>query len=558
VGRSVRGRVVLFVTLAALLVGGSALGYLTLVAPRLWQSYTDPTSGFSFRYPPGWLLTTDSDGSHPTVVNPHDRATISVYSDILSGSPDSLLGEAAPAGSIDIQHRTVAGNSALDFVIPGAEGGGTADVDPGQLLRLHLVVVAAAATSSTTNEFILALSEPPNGAGSSDNANFEQLVGSFAPTASGSPLPFLGRSGAPRALTIPSSTGCKVICWADLNWNINDYTADSSGQECAAYDDIAGDYVNCAAGLVATLGEFQPAYQCSEFVSRALALEGLLPGMAAGGPGGTSSQNTDEFGNYSYNVYPFTSSAEAGNGDTVYNLLGVGTPGTPGLYDYLVNSGIGVSVHQNLAAAEPGDVVFFYTSEVASENREHVMLITSLLHYSSTKEGMRGWDALLDGHNRSAYHSLLSTLQSSSYPFEIIHLAAHRGSSYAFSTTGSGWGTGSDNNSEPLVFTATTSAASPSAQATVNLPSTSRSCELVAYIPNINATASARFQITFASGKVAQSISIDESAVDGWVLLMLWSPPGTGSPPHRVVVGNDTGADGDSLGLGPLWTFCAG
>jgi len=556
---SARPRVVLLALLAALLAGG-VLGYVTLIAPRLWQTYTDPASGLTFRYPPDWLLTTDSDGSHPTVVNPGDGATISVSADILSGSPSTLLNQAPPSGATDVLHRTISGDSAIDFVVPGAEAGGTADTDPGQLLRLHLVVVSTAVDSGSTNEYTLALSQPPHSIGRSDDSTFEQLVGSFAPTSSRSPLPFLGQSGGPRALTIPNSNDCKVICWADSNWNVNDYTADSSGQDCASYDDIAGNYVNCASGPVATLGEFQPLYQCSEFVTRALAQDGLVPGLASGGPGGTSQatgETTHEFGSYSYNEYPFTDANGARNGDTTYNLLGVGTPGTPGLYDYLVNSGIGVNIHQNLSLAQPGDVVFFYTSQVTGDNREHVMLITSVLHYSSAKEGLGGWDALVDGHNRAAYHGLLSTLESSTYPFEIIHLAARRGGTHTFATSGSGWGTSSDANSEPLVYTTTTSA-SPSAQAEVTFSSTSGACELVAYIPNVNATATATFQVTLSGGKEVQSITIDESAVDGWVLLLAWNPPGTGSPPHRVVVGNDTGTDGDSLGLGPLWTFCAG
>ncbi|MGO8951016.1 MAG: hypothetical protein ACLQUY_25855 [Ktedonobacterales bacterium] len=546
--------------IVVLLLG--ALGYLAVVAPRLWQSYTDPASGFSFRYPPGWLLTTAADGSNPTLVNPANGATISVYAVTLPGSPQTVIGSAAPATATGLQHRNIAGDAAIDFVLPGAQAGG-GNTDPGQLLRLHLVVVATANTAGSTNEYTLALTQPPASTSSRADALFEQLVGTFSPATASSWLPLLSQSGVPRPVNNASGKNCNAICWADMNWDVNDYTADASGQECASYDanadDGAGAYVDCGLQVLSTLGDFQPDYQCSEFVTRALAQNGLVPGLASGGYGGIStavSNTTTEFGGYSYNSYPFTAADQAGNGDMIYNLLGVGNPGTPGLYDYLVSSGIGVNLHQDLSKAQPGDVVFFYTSSIADANREHVMLITSVLHYSSSREGLGGWDALLDGHNRAAYHSLLSTLTSSDYPFEIVHLAARRGTAASFATTGAGWEASSDANQEPLVSVSTTSATAPSASATAHF-APAGACILAAYIPDVDAIAVASFQITLANGGT-KTVSVDESAVDGWVLLQAWQPPGTGSPPTQVTVGNDTGSDGLSLGLGPVVALCTG
>jgi hypothetical protein len=551
-----RWRVVSVASAAALLLVG--LTYVTLIAPRLWQSYTDPSTGFAFRYPPGWLLTTATGDTDPTLVNPASHATISVYGVTTSGTPQVVLGSAVPGDATGLQQRRVAGDAAIDFVLPGSQAGGSGDTDPGLLLRMHLVVVAVDNTAGTTNEYTLAMTQPPTSLAASGDSTFEQIVSTFSPAPPVPWLPVLGASGVPRPIEIPFSKSCNAVCWANANWDVNDYTADADGQECTSVDQNSGNYLGCSSETLATLGDFQPDYQCSEFVARALAQEGLVPGLASGGYRGVSSaasNTTSEFGTYSYNSYPFTSAGDAAGGDTFYNLLGVGIPGAAGLYDYLVNSGIGVSLHQSLAEAQPGDVVFFYTSSIQDANREHVMLITSVLHYPSSTNGFDGWDALLDGHNRAAYHSLLSTLTSSDYPFEIIHLAARRGITTNLSTSGSGWQTASDGNGEPLDFVATTSADTPSAGAEARL-STAGACELVVYVPDQDATASTSFQITLAGG-ATQTVMVDESAVDGWVLLTTRQPPPTDSPPVGLMVGNDTGTGTDTLGLGPVVALCA-
>ena len=177
-----RWRVVSVATVVALLL--LALTYVTLIAPRLWQSYIDPSAGFAFRYPPGWLLTTSTSGNDPTLVNPASHATISVFGVSTSGTPQVVLGSAVPGGAIGLEHRRVAGDAAIDFVLPGSQAGGSGDTDPGLLLRMHLVVIAITNTASTTNEYTLALTQPPTSAGSSGDSIFEQVVSTFSPAPS--------------------------------------------------------------------------------------------------------------------------------------------------------------------------------------------------------------------------------------------------------------------------------------------------------------------------------------------------------------------------------------
>lgn len=301
---------------------------------------------------------------------------------------------------------------------------------------------------------------------------------------------------------------------------------------------------------------FQPDFQCSEFVARALARSGLIPGLASGGygdadgPGGGTSQ----WGDYSFNSYPFTYAGDAASGDTRYNLLGVGTAGSPGLYQYLLDSGVGVNIHQSLAAASPGDVVFFYSPALADGNRQHVMLITSLVRYKSSRQGIGGWDALLDGHNRAAYHRLLSTAAGPENPFEIIHLRASHALVGTFATSGQGWATGTDGYGQPLAYVATTSAA-PTASAELRLPG-DRACALAVYVPNADATAVATFTVTLADGSAATR-AVDERVIDGWVLLYRWGDTALRAPPVKVVIANATGSDGQLLGVGQLTALCA-
>lgn len=548
--------------LAILVVASAAFGYLVFLAPGRGASYTDPAAGFSLRYLPSWKLATDPDGSHPTLLNRATGATISASAATVSASPDAVLSAAVPQGATQVHQGTLAGASAVDFVVPASQGSGGGETGTPAPPQVRMALVAAKNSAGTTNVYTLMLTQRAGApSDSSDSDAFDSVLSSLAlaPGTSWSWVPFTSSSGTPPPAR-PTVTGrsCDAICWADANWSANDYSDDTSGQACAAYDDNAGQYAQCIAQADALPGYFQPDFQCAEFVSRALAQRGLIPGLASGGYGGAGGPGggTGEWGDYSLNSYPFTYASDTAGGDTRYNLLGVGTAGTPGLYQYLLDSGIAVSIGQNVSAASPGDVVFFYSGSIADGNREHVMLMTSVVRDASSKQGIGGWDALLDGHNRAAYHRLLSTATGPGNPFEILHLRASQAAIHMPATSGAGWATDTDTYGQPLASVATTSAATPTASASLRLPGAG-ACALAVYVPSADATATATFTVTLRDGSTATR-TVDESAVDGWVLLYRWGDTALRAPPVKVAITNATGADGQALGVGQVAALCGG
>lgn len=541
--------------LGILIVASAAFGYLVFLAPGRGNTYTDPAAGFSLRYPPSWTLATDPDGSHPTFVNPTTEATISAYATTVQGAPEAALNAGVPQGATQVHQGTLAGAQAVDFVVPSTQGSGGGEAGTPAPPQVRMVLVAAKNSAGTTNLYTLLLTQraPSDG----DEGAFETVLSSLALAPGGSWLPFASSHNTPAPVRV-SATGrsCDAICWADANWSVNDYGDDANGHACGAYDDNVGQYVQCAAGTDAAPGFFQPDFQCSEFVSRALAQRGLIPGLASGGYGGAGGPGggTAEWGAYSLNSYPFTYAGDMAGGDTRYNLLGVGTAGSPGLYQYLLDSGIAVNIHQNVAAASPGDVVFFYSGSIADGNREHVMLVTAVVRDASSGQGIGGWDALLDGHNRAAYHRLLSTVVGTGNPFEILHLRASKAATSMMTTSGPGWATDTDGYGQSLAYVATTSATAPTASASLHLPQAS-ACALGVYVPNADATATATFTVTLANGSTATR-TVDESAVDGWVLLYRWGDTALRAPPVKIAVTNATGTDGQVLGMGQVAALC--
>lgn len=133
-------------------------------------------------------------------------------------------------------------------------------------------------------------------------------------------------------------------------------------------------------------GSGQNNFQCAEFVSRALAAEGKVPGLTA-----NSSQAA--FGSY-----------HARNGHT-YDLLWVGVDasgindeGIPGLYQYLIQNRVGTNIGNTPSRAAPGDVTFHF------EGQGHTGL------YVGSK--------LADFHNSAQYH----VYYTEGYSTNIVHI----------------------------------------------------------------------------------------------------------------------------------------
>ncbi len=149
---------------------------------------------------------------------------------------------------------------------------------------------------------------------------------------------------------------------------------------------------NCATAACTSrvsAGSAQPNYQCAEFVARALAAEGKVPGLS-------SSSSQSAYGNY-----------HARNGKT-YDLLWVGVDasgyndeGIPGLYQYLTQNGVGTNIGNHPSQAAPGDVTFHF------EGKGHTGLLVQT-----------GSNPLADFHNNARYH----VYYTEGYSTIIVHI----------------------------------------------------------------------------------------------------------------------------------------
>jgi hypothetical protein len=167
-----------------------------------------------------------------------------------------------------------------------------------------------------------------------------------------------------------------AIQYADSHWSWTKYDH-STDWACQKGDNIPAD--NCVQTADAySPYVMQPNFQCAEFVSRALATEGLMPNLG-------SNDSQSAYGAYLYN-------------GTYYDLWNTGTASVVGLYDFLINSGSGIDIGDQPTLASPGDVVFYYAGAVTPANREHVEILTSV----GTTPG--GSDTLADSHNFAGYH----------------------------------------------------------------------------------------------------------------------------------------------------------
>jgi hypothetical protein len=236
----------------------------------------------------------------------------------------------------------------------------------------------------------------------------------------------------------------------------------------------------------------QTNFGCAEFVSRALAAEGLLPGLNA------------------YSPRTGAGSFEQYNG---YNLLNVGTDVTMGLYQYLINSGIGQDIGFNPTAAAPGDVVFWYNASPATDaGRYHAALLVQTGALS---------DTLFDGHNNARHNEPLAAHTSPGIQ-TIVHIRGYylqaqvtvQESNTTSCPGTSEYFTANDLNGVPVNWTYA-NGSHPCIRVSYAPRSTSQDCIFDFFVPTGYATANIIFSYTTADG-ATHSASLNEAPLDGW------------------------------------------
>ncbi len=531
-------------------------------ASTTWKSFHDPVYGFSLSYPATWQLIPEQDGSHITLLDPATGTTLSPIVTTQAGTPADALKQARPrAGAINVQTRLVAGHQAWDSVSPFVPGPLTVGKDGARApAQTRSVVLAVQNQAGTTNVYTFLLTQPTDRAGKvsaavkADSTTFEAILKTFA-------LPPTVAPVAPA-----SGHSCDAVCWADANWQYNYY--DDSDGPYAVYCDTAGYNVSYSTDPECTDGNlygaqvpatndayFQPNFQCTDYVSRALSQMGLTPSLNNGGVNGSTPASTPNSG-FGYGYYPFTSTPYAS--DSINDLIDVGVPGILGLYNYLLDTGLGTNVHQNLSQARPGDVIFFYDNgSISDANRAHAVIVTATFQRSGQ------WDALLDGHNVATYHDDFLTNWFSVYGknYEIIHLNATHGTTAQaslHSDPGTSWTSFTDDYGQAASYveTAEDSKGHATAWAQFSDEKETVACAVAIYVPSGNALANLTFQVQLSNGTWV-SRTVNELNIDGWALLYKWGE--LSAVPRVIRVGNNTGQYGSNaqlMGIGQMSFIC--
>lgn len=261
-------------------------------------------------------------------------------------------------------------------------------------------------------------------------------------------------------------------------------------------------------GGTVTDGANQDNFQCAEFVSRALAAAGLIPGLNANSP----RTGTGSFEQYN------------ANGKT-YNLLNVGSVAVHitwpidlgigynlGLYDYLIDSGLGKDIGYNTNAAMPGDVVFWYgyNSPADGTHRHHAGLLVATGNPSETfydaHNLARYWQPITSDSETKSIVRLNKNYLSESVTQLETGTSACPGDTEYFSAT--------DAYGVPIWWTYA-AGSHPCIRVAYTPRVTTSSCTFKFYVPAGHATAVVYFGYWTTDG-VKHYASIDEGPREGW------------------------------------------
>lgn len=128
-------------------------------------------------------------------------------------------------------------------------------------------------------------------------------------------------------------------------------TTDSWRETAVGYADTHWNWtVWKSATPAATDGDYQPDFQCAEFVARAVAKAGLVPGLAADDP-------QDAYCHY-----------EASNGKEYDLLLISDLAGYNSLYDFPKDFGLATDIGNHPEQAQPGDVVVTFDRDTGESS----------------------------------------------------------------------------------------------------------------------------------------------------------------------------------------------
>lgn len=169
-----------------------------------------------------------------------------------------------------------------------------------------------------------------------------------------------------------TNPGSPTIQYADSHWNCTDAACTST----------------------VSSGEPQPNFECAEFVARSLAAEGLVPGL---------SPSSSQAAYYSYTAL---------NGLTYDLNLITPTSGLRTLYNYLIDTGLGTDVGNNLNQAAPGDVVVYYDGNHTAQHTTLLVLV----------DAANPSNSLIDAHNNAHYHYSFASEAGGFASLTIVHL----------------------------------------------------------------------------------------------------------------------------------------